>query len=375
MNKNFTKILATDSLRAKINQALQSYQDKYLAKDLISANCVKELIIESRSVILNISYGYLLNNYLEVLHNDLINLINPIIVRAGSEVGITLSLTINITQEIRTHGCKKGIDRLNNVKNIIAVASGKGGVGKSTVAVNLAICLQQQGAKVGILDADLYGPSIPHMLGCDTKVKIVNNKFEPHYAAGIYGISMGNLLEEGAPLVWRGPMVSSGLLQLLHNTLWPELDYLIVDLPPGTGDIQLTLAQKIPLTAAVIVTTPQPIALLDAQKSLLMLQKLQIPILGIVENMSGFICSNCQQEYSIFGNSGGVELASKYNLRLLSTIPLDLNIREQADLGIPMALGLPQNNSSKVYQQLASCVAAQLSLLPINLPSLSLIVD
>ncbi len=367
LKEHKSEVLKTDLLKSKIYAELAKYKDPYLATDLVTANCIKELIINNCQVILNLQFGFILDKYAQELYKKLYILLEPVVISLAEEVGIDLVLEIKINIKIQTHAYHKNVEKVPNIKNIIAVGSGKGGVGKSTVAVNLALALKEQGAKVGILDADLYGPSLPHMLGCPERVKIVDNKLQPHTAYGLYCISIGHLLEEDAPVVWRGPMVSGGLLQLLHDTLWPELDYLIVDLPPGTGDIQLTLAQKIPVSGTVIVTTPQPIALLDAQKALVMLQKLNIPILGIVENMSSFICSNCNHQHDIFGVNGGFDMAAKYGVRLFGNIPLDLNIRRQADLGIPTVLAFPDSSISKIYHSIATNIVAQLSILPIDL--------
>ena len=367
MKQHKLKILKTEVLKSKIYEALAKYKDPYLATDLITANCVKELIINNSQVILNLQYNFLLGKYSLELSNKLRVILEPIITNLAKEVGIKLNLEINCYGKILTHAYKENIEKIPNIKNIIAVGSGKGGVGKSTVSVNLALALQAQGARVGILDADLYGPSLPHMLGCPDKAAVVHDKLQPHHVYGLYCISIGHLLDPESPVVWRGPMVSGGLLQLLHDTNWPELDYLIVDLPPGTGDIQLTLAQKIPVSGAVIVTTPQTIALLDAQKALIMLQKLQIPILGVVENMSSFVCVNCNHKHDIFGTDGGINMANKYEVRLLGNIPLDLSIRRQADLGIPTVLAFPDNNVSKIYHDVATSMAAQLSMLSVDL--------
>ena len=366
MKQHKSKILKTEVLKSKIYEALAKYKDPYLDVDLITANCIKELIINNSQVILNLQYNFLLGKSLNELSNKLRSMIEPVIVSLTKNVGINLTLEINIDHKILTHAYKTTVEKTPNIKNIIAVGSGKGGVGKSTVSVNLALALKEQGAKVGILDADLYGPSLPHMLGCPDRAKIVDNKLQPHYVYGLYCISIGHLLEPESPVVWRGPMVSAGLLQLLHDTAWPELDYLIVDLPPGTGDIQLTLAQKIPVSGAVIVTTPQTIALLDAQKALMMLKKLEIPILGVVENMSSFVCVNCNHQHDIFGTDGGKNMADKYEIRLLGNVPLDLNIRKQADLGIPTLLAFPDSAVSKIYNNVATKMAAQLSMLPID---------
>ncbi len=367
MKKNQSRILKTEVLKSKIYQELANYKVPCLATDLVTANGIKELIINNCQVILNLQFGFLLGKYLLELSNKLRAILEPVINSLAKEVGIKLSLEINCDSKILTHAYKENVEKISNIRNIIAVGSGKGGVGKSTVSVNLALALKAQGARVGILDADLYGPSLPHMLGCPDRATVIENKLKPHHVYGVYCISIGHLLEPESPVVWRGPMVSGGLLQLLHDTSWPELDYLIVDLPPGTGDIQITLAQKIPVSGAIIVTTPQDIALLDAQKALVMLQKLDIPILGIVENMSSFICSNCNYKHDIFGTSGGINMATKYGIRLLGNIPLDLNIRQQADLGKPTVLAFPESNISKIYHDIAVAAAAELSFLPVDL--------
>ncbi len=253
--------------------------------------------------------------------------------------------------------------RIPNVRNIIAVASGKGGVGKSTTAVNLALALQAEGAKVGILDADIYGPSIPAMLGVgEQRPEVVEQKaMRPNIGHGIASMSMGYLVTEQTPLAWRGPMASGALLQMLQQTLWPELDYLIIDMPPGTGDIQLTLSQKVPVTGAVIVTTPQDIALLDAKKGVEMFHKVHVPVLGVVENMATHICSNCGHEEHIFGEGGGEQLASQYGTRLLGSLPLSLSIRQQADGGCPTVAADAESAEAQTYRQIALQVAAALA--------------
>ena len=370
-------ILSADKIKAQIYVALATYQDPYLPADIVECNCVRDIIINSREVIVNLQFGFVLDRYRQDLHQEIYNIIQPVVAKLAAEVGIDLVLKLNIDNKILVHAYKKTIDKVPAIKNIIAVGSGKGGVGKSTVAVNIALALQEQGAKVGILDADLYGPSLPHMLGTLEKIKVVDNKFIPHTAYGLHCISIANLLEQDAPVIWRGPMVSGGLLQLLNDTNWPELDYLVVDLPPGTGDIQLTLAQKIPVSGAIVVTTPQPVALLDAKKALLMFNKLNIPVLGVVENMSKFICSNCSQQHDIFGSMGGQNLADEYNLRLLGSIPLDLTIRQQSDLGTPAILALPGSDISNSYHAIATKAVAQLSVLPkdLKLDAAQIIID
>ncbi|PTY36314.1 ATP-binding protein [Saccharospirillum sp. MSK14-1] len=254
---------------------------------------------------------------------------------------------------------------LNGVKNIIAVASGKGGVGKSTTAVNLALALQAEGARVGILDADIYGPSVAAMLGVadGTRPQTRDEKFfVPVPAHGLQSMSMAYLVTEKTPMVWRGPMVSGALQQLLTQTLWDNLDYLIIDMPPGTGDIQLTLAQKVPVSGAVIVTTPQDIALLDARKGIEMFHKVDIPVLGVVENMAMHVCSNCGHVEHIFGEGGGAQLATDYDVNLLESLPLDLSIRTQADGGEPTVIAEPDGEITAHYQLLARRTAAALAL-------------
>jgi ATP-binding protein involved in chromosome partitioning len=258
---------------------------------------------------------------------------------------------------------QKDLTPLPNVKNILAVASGKGGVGKSTTAVNLALALQAEGATVGLLDADIYGPSIPRMLGISGKPDSKDGQhIEPKIGHGIQTMSIGFMIEEDTPMIWRGPMVTQALTQLLNETNWVNLDYLIIDLPPGTGDIQLTLCQRVPVSGAVIVTTPQDIALLDARKGLKMFEKVDVPVLGIVENMATHICSNCGHEEHIFGSGGGERMASDYHVPLLGALPLDIHIREQADGGKPTVAADPDGKVAAAYRQIARKAAAQLSL-------------
>ncbi len=241
-----------------------------------------------------------------------------------------------------------------NVKNILAVASGKGGVGKSTTSVNLALALAKEGFRVGILDADIYGPSVPLMLGIQTRPTVTEQKkIHPMIAHGIQSMSIGYLVDEKTPMVWRGPMVSGALQQLLNDTLWDNLDYLVIDLPPGTGDIQLTLAQKIPVTAAVIITTPQDLALLDARRAYEMFHKVHVPVLGIIENMSMHVCTQCGHAESIFGEGGGQRMAEQYDIPLLARLPLDRQIREQTDSGKPTVIAEPDSANTKIYLEMA----------------------
>ena len=258
-----------------------------------------------------------------------------------------------------------GLSPNPRIRNVIAVGSGKGGVGKSTTTVNLALTLQAEGARVGILDADVYGPSIPAMLGLSGKPESPDNKsIEPMRAFGIETMSIGFLVEADVPMIWRGPMATSALTQLFNDTRWDDLDYLLVDLPPGTGDIQLTLAQKIPVAGAVIVTTPQDIATLDARKALAMFQKVNVHVLGIVENMAVHVCSQCGHKEHLFGEGGGQRMAAQYGVPLLGSLPLDIGIREQGDVGRPVVVAAPDSAVAQAYRQAARSMVAQLELRP-----------
>ena len=270
--------------------------------------------------------------------------------------------SVSITSRIQVHKVQGALAPLPNVKNIIVVASGKGGVGKSTVSANLALALQAEGAKVGVLDADIYGPSQPRMLGVSGKPQSPDGKtIIPMQAHGLSVMSIGFLVEEDTPMIWRGPMVTQAMMQLLTDTRWEQLDYLIVDLPPGTGDIQLTLSQKVPVAGAVIVTTPQDIALLDARKALKMFEKVEVPVLGIVENMATHICSNCGHEEHIFGEGGGARMAVQYEVPYLGSLPLDIRIREQADGGNPTVAAMPESDLTSRYREIARNTAGRLS--------------
>jgi ATP-binding protein involved in chromosome partitioning len=264
--------------------------------------------------------------------------------------------------KIVSHAVQRGVKLVPGVKNIIAVASGKGGVGKSTTAVNLALALAAEGVSVGMLDADIYGPSQPTMLGITGRPETKDGKrLEPMQGHGIQAMSIGFLIDVETPMVWRGPMVTQALEQLLNETNWRDVDYLVVDLPPGTGDIQLTLAQRVPVTGAVIVTTPQDIALMDARKGLKMFEKVNIPILGVVENMSLHICSKCGHEENIFGSGGGDRMSKDYGIDLLGSLPLDIKIREQADSGMPTVVAEPDGRVAEIYREIARKVAVKIA--------------
>ena len=276
------------------------------------------------------------------------------IIKQGLKKITNLDINIKWSTKILTRQVQQGVNAIKDIKNVIAIASGKGGVGKSSTAANLALALSYEGANVGILDADIYGPSQPKMMGITKKPDSKDGKsMEPIIAHDIQTMSIGFLVDQETPMVWRGPMVTSTLEQLLKETNWNNLDYLIIDLPPGTGDTQLTLAQKIPVTGSIIVTTPQDIALLDARRGLKMFEKVKIPILGIVENMSTHICSNCGHEEFIFGKDGGAKICSDYNTELLGSLPLDIKIRENLDAGKPSIIDNPESEISLIYRSIA----------------------
>jgi ATP-binding protein involved in chromosome partitioning len=272
-------------------------------------------------------------------------------------------VSVSVEFKIASHAVQGGVTMVPGVRNIVAVASGKGGVGKSTVAVNLALALAAEGASVGVLDADIYGPSQPLMLGLQGQRPQTSDgkSLEPMLSHGIQAMSIGFLIDMDQPMVWRGPMVTQALEQLLRDTRWRDLDFLIVDMPPGTGDIQLTLAQKVPVTGAVIVTTPQDIALMDARKGLKMFEKVKIPILGVVENMALHRCSSCGHEEAIFGSGGGERMAEQYGVTLLGQLPLDIRIREQADAGRPTVVAEPESRVAETYREIARRVGVKIA--------------
>ena len=340
--------------RLQIETALKEIQDPYIEKDLVSGKEVKNIEINGENVKIELLLGYPAAGYREQLAEDINNKLKSI-----EGVG---ELEITIDWDIISHTVQKNLTPLEGIKNIIAVASGKGGVGKSTTAVNLALALVAEGATVGILDADIYGPSIPRMLGIQGQPESEDGKsLEPMRNHNVQTMSIGFLIEEDTPMIWRGPMVTQALEQLLTDTRWKDIDYLVVDLPPGTGDIQLTLSQKIPVSGAVIVTTPQDIALLDARKGLKMFEKVEVPVLGIVENMSTHICSECGHEEHIFGAGGGEKMAKDHHVDLLGSLPLDISIREQADSGKPTVIAMPDSRITEIYREIARKTAGKLA--------------
>lgn len=340
--------------RDSVEAALRGWIDPYLEQDLVSAKAVKDIRVDGGKVRIAVQLGYPAAGFHERLRAGLTEAVRGI--QPGAQV------EADISSVIVAHAVQGGLKPLPGIKNIIAVASGKGGVGKSTVAANLALALAAEGARVGVLDADIYGPSQPRMLGVSGQPESRDGKsLEPMSNYGLQIMSIGFLIDEEQPMVWRGPMVTQALTQLLNDTRWRDLDYLVVDLPPGTGDIQLTLAQKVPVTGAVIVTTPQDIALLDARKGLKMFEKVNVPVLGIVENMSTHICSHCGHEEPIFGAGGGARMAADYQVALLGSLPLDIRIREQADAGRPTVVAEPASAIAESYREIARKAAARIA--------------
>ena len=344
------------SLESLVEQAIKTYTDPYLGTDLISAGALKKLHVESGKVTveLHLLYPseYLKNGVCQMLQVALEN------IEGVSEASVEL------TWSIEAHKAHENLANIDQVKNIIAVASGKGGVGKSTTSVNLALALAADGAKVGILDADIYGPSQGMLLGVaeGQRPETIEDKFfQPIEALGLQSMSMAYLVTDKTPMVWRGPMVSGALQQLITQTKWQDLDYLIIDMPPGTGDIQLTLSQKIPVSASVVVTTPQDIALLDAKKGVEMFRKVNIPVLGVIENMSMHICGNCGHAEHIFGDCGAEKIAQEFDTEVLGSLPLSKYIREQSDAGVPVVTADPDSEVAMMYRNAARHMAAKLA--------------
>jgi ATP-binding protein involved in chromosome partitioning len=334
--------------------AVQAVVDPNTGRDFVTTRQLKNLRIESGNVSFDVELGYPAKSQVAALRRSLI--------AAARSVGGVDNVSVNLKTHIVAHAVQRGVQLLPGVKNIVAVASGKGGVGKSTTAVNLALALAAEGARVGILDADIYGPSQPMMMGIEGRPQTSDGKtMEPLENYGVQVMSIGFVVDPGDPMIWRGPMATQALEQLLRQTNWGDLDYLIVDLPPGTGDIQLTLSQRVPLTGAVIVTTPQDIALLDARKGLKMFEKVSVPILGVVENMAVHVCSNCGHVEHIFGAEGGKRMAEQYGVEYLGALPLAMSIREQADSGHPTVVSDPDGEIAALYKSVARQMAVKIA--------------
>ncbi len=345
----------TDITQAAVEELLKTIIDPTVETDLVTAKSVKKINIDGADLTVDLELGYPAKSFIPTLQNMVTE-------KLQSLQGIG-KIKINISSNIIAHAVQQSLKPIQNIKNIIAVASGKGGVGKSTTSANLALALAAEGANVGILDADIYGPSIPTMLGLSGYPASEDGKtMLPKVSFGVQTNSIGYLIEADQPMIWRGPMVTNALQQLLNDTNWDNLDYLIIDLPPGTGDIQLTLSQQIPVSGAVIVTTPQDIALIDAQRGLGMFEKVNVPVLGVVENMSMHICSNCGHEETIFGSGGGAAMAEKNSVELLGSLPLDIHIREFADSGRPTVVADPDGPASEIYKEIARKMAGKLAL-------------
>ncbi|MEZ5649097.1 MAG: iron-sulfur cluster carrier protein ApbC [Burkholderiaceae bacterium] len=337
-----------------VQQALAQVTDPNTGRDLVASRSARNPRVDGDHVSVDVELGYPARSQIE--------LVRDAVVTALKALPGVARVSANVYQKIVAHQVQGSVKTLPEVRNIIAVASGKGGVGKSTTAVNLALALSAEGANVGILDADIYGPSLPTMLGITARPESADGKsLEPLVGHGLQASSIGFLIDPDTPMVWRGPMVTQALEQLLRDTRWRDLDYLVVDMPPGTGDIHLTLAQRIPVTGAVIVTTPQDIALLDARKGLKMFEKVGIPILGVVENMAIHICSGCGKAEHIFGHGGGERIAADYGVEYLGGLPLDIRIREQTDSGAPTVVAEPDGEIAATYRRIARRVAVRIA--------------
>ncbi|MDE2049396.1 MAG: iron-sulfur cluster carrier protein ApbC [Gammaproteobacteria bacterium] len=348
--------MADDSTLNAVRSALEAFVDPYLEQTVGEAGAIRDLAAQAGGYRTRIALGYPVGGY----RDELAAALEAHLAAAGLKV----TLALELEADIRPHAVQRSLKPLGDIKNIVAVASGKGGVGKSTVAANLALAWAAQGARVGMLDADIYGPSQPLMLGLEGQrpTSPDGKHLQPLASYGVSAMSIGFLVDAEQPMVWRGPMVTQALTQLLSETHWGALDYLVVDMPPGTGDIQLTLAQRVPVAGAVIVTTPQDIALADARKGLKMFEKVSVPVLGIVENMSVHICSNCGHTEHIFGAGGGARMAEQYGVKLLGELPLDVHIREEADGGRPTVVAAPDSPRARAYFEMARRTAAALAL-------------
>ena len=342
--------LTVDSVTA----ALKAVVDPNTGRDLVSSKSARNIRVDGGDVAVDVELGYPARSQIDPIRRQVVEAVRAL-------PGVR-NVSANVFQKIQAHAAQRGVKLLPNVRNIIAVASGKGGVGKSTTAANLALALAAEGATVGMLDADIYGPSQPMMLGISGRPQTADGKsMEPMEGLGLQASSIGFLIEPDTPMVWRGPMATQALEQLLRETRWRDLDYLIIDMPPGTGDIHLTLAQKVPVTGAVIVTTPQDIALLDARKGLKMFEKVGVPILGIIENMAMHTCTNCGHTEHIFGQGGGERMAAEAGVAWLGSLPLDIRIREQADSGRPTVAADPDGDIAATYRAIARRVAIKVA--------------
>ena len=331
-------------------EALKGVIDPNTGRDFVSTKSIKNLTVTDGDVAFDVTLGYPAKSQIPGFRKELI--------AAARSVAGVANVSVNISSNITAHAVQRGVALLPKVKNIVAVASGKGGVGKSTTAVNLALALAAEGANVGILDADIYGPSVPMMMGIEGRPESEDGQtMEPMENYGVQVMSIGFLVAQDEAMIWRGPMATQALEQLLRQTNWKDLDYLIVDMPPGTGDIQLTLSQRVPMTGSVIVTTPQDIALLDAKKGIKMFEKVGVPILGILENMAVHVCSNCGHIEHIFGADGGKKMATEYGMDYLGALPLDMQIRLQADSGKPTVVSDPDSEVAGLYKAVARKVA------------------
>jgi ATP-binding protein involved in chromosome partitioning len=338
----------------QLSQALQTVIDPNTGKDFVSTKQLKNLRVDGDDVSFDVELGYPAKSQILALQQAL--------VAAAKGVAGVSKVSVNVSFKIVAHAAQRGVALLPQVKNIVAVASGKGGVGKSTTAANLALALAAEGAKVGLLDADIYGPSQPMMMGIHGRPESEDGKtMEPMENHGVQVMSIGFLVDQDEAMIWRGPMATQALEQLLRQTHWKDLDYLIVDMPPGTGDIQLTLSQRVPMTGAVIVTTPQDIALLDAKKGIKMFEKVGVPILGLVENMAVHVCTNCGHVEHIFGEDGGKRYAADKGIDYLGALPLNMQIRLQADNGKPTVVSDPEGEVAQIYKAVARQVAVKIA--------------
>ncbi|MFY9553273.1 MAG: iron-sulfur cluster carrier protein ApbC [Blastocatellia bacterium] len=351
--------------RELVIAALRTVKDPDLKRDLFSLNFVRDIRIEGGVVSLRLVF------------NTPVSPAKANLQQAAREAVLSVAgveaVEMRVESEIPKSGSAEGKQLVPGVSNIIAVSSGKGGVGKSTVAVNVAIALAQFGARVGLLDTDVYGPNVPIMVGLNAEPAVHGQKLLPHEVYGIKVMSLGFLNRGDKPVVWRGPMLHTAVRQFLYDVEWGELDYLIVDMPPGTGDAQLSLAQLVPVQGAVLVTTPQEVALGDVRKAFNMFEQVHIPVLGIVENMSYFICTNCSARHEIFGSGGGEELARRFNNNLLGQVPLSKNVREAGDIGVPIVIGAPDSPQADAFKQIAENVATQLGLATLKSGALPII--